>query len=329
MKLVELLADKIAQWPEGADYAVQDYDGCFKFGAGKNQRYPGSDGIWIREEEIEHETYNGFCSSEKTTDYRTSIVTREMWQAERDRQKGGEWKRHRAGRKQPVADRTKIEVKFRDGEIHTVMSDRVDWIHYGHGSDLMQYRVISQPQAEEVEVRLFNHEVSMNSQQGEIIHGPVKMGDTIIAPAHPKWSESVHAPTIEALENMAAEWRTDQNSGPLAWRDTIIHCQAIIEDCEREIQRNENLLALEGFALIPAMTPVAGFSDVDMGDWRNWKAGDVLKCIESNCDNVYTVGKLYKVEEVTRHYARVSDDCGPGSYCSIDNTEDVRFDLSR
>lgn len=140
---------------------------------------------------------------------------------------------------------------------------------------------ISQPQAEEVEVT----------------------------------NEKILKPAIDALENMTAQW--EQSSGPLAWRDTIIHCQAIIEDCERDIQRNVDLLDAEGLMMQTdskkAMQAYA--PDVDMSDWRNWKVGDVVECLTDSYGGVYTKGQQYKVKSVNRDDFDVFDNYGETSSC--------------
>lgn len=260
MKLVELLAKQIAEWPEGAEHAIQDDDGCFKFGAGKNPKSYG-DGIWVRDIEIEHELYNGFNSSEKTSDRESAIVTREQWQAERNKQKGGEWKRHRGG-KRPVPDQTQVEVKFRDGDIR--QSHASDFFGWKHGelddirAEVMQYRVISQPQAEEVEVK-----------------------DTTIGTLSYKVEIDTSAAT-QAIDELAAKW--DQVDGPPRWRDTVNELDAYIEEFTREREALINRLAEEGFALLPAMHPVMGVADIDFSDWSNWKEGDELRVIDNEQD---------------------------------------------
>ena len=247
MKLVELLAKHYDKWPEGIRQICQS----------------------AHDTELYVEPHAGYDSQDHLVDWWAedaglqNYVDEAQWQAERDKQKGGEWKRHRAGRKQPVPDRIKIEVKFRDGEVHTVMSDRVDWIHYGRGSDLMQYRVISQPQAEEVEVNAYLGD----SVKLEISHDGVNFIEIGTA----------RIDNICDLGPAEAQWQ--QSTGPLAWRDTIIHCQAIIEDCEREIERNVALLDSEGLLMqLNAKKAMQAYDvpAVDMGDWRNWKEGDIV-----------------------------------------------------
>jgi hypothetical protein len=253
-KLVEILAKELNEWKEDAHIAMQDND--------------SEKTIWFLEKDHEFVAHDGFewkCDSYfkimisrpscLATDYKDAIVTRAQWQAERDRQKGGEWKRHRGG-KQPVDNGVYVEARLRCGEFQKSHAQDFIWPHNecDHAANLMEYRVISQLQAMEVDMRLFNHEISMSmdSQQGEIIHGPIKMGETVIAPAHPKWHE-------------------DQIDGPIKWRER----EALI-----------NRLEAEGFALIQKINVNLDKIDatLDMSDWRNWKAGDVLESMEQSMD---------------------------------------------
>lgn len=301
MKLVELLAKQIAEWPEGAEHAIQDDDGCFKFGAGKNPKSYG-DGIWVRDIEIEHELYNGFNSSEKTSDRESAIVTREQWQAERNKQKGGEWKRHRGG-KRPVPDQTQVEVKFRDGDIR--QSHASDFFGWKHGelddirAEVMQYRVISQPQAEEVEVK-----------------------DTTIGTLSYKVEIDTSAAT-QAIDELAAKW--DQVDGPPRWRDTVNELDAYIEEFTREREALIERLASEGFALIsPVVSVMSEFSGVDISDWRNWKVGDIVASI-SNCHRQFSVGSEYEIESVADKRIEItSDDAGDRNGWSVANFKFVR-----
>lgn len=268
MKLVELLAKQIAEWPEGAEHAIQDDDGCFKFGAGKNPKIY-SDGIWVRDIEIEHELYNGFHSSEKTSDRESAIVTREQWQAERDRQKGGEWKRHRGG-KQPVAELDRVEYRLRGGETGECFGAALLWDHQKQDDDVMSYRVISQPQAEEVEVK-----------------------DTTIGTL----SYKVEIDTTEAsqaIDELAAKW--DQVDGPLRWRDCVNELDAYIEKYTREREALTNRLALEGFALIPAMTAVMGVADISL-PIEVWQIGDIVEVVSVSAESAAPLG-VFKITDI-------------------------------
>lgn len=281
MKLVELLARELSEWPEEAYVAVQDpdRDNTIWYQSEGHEHLRFEDDRWICRSMFDILVSKPSC---RASDYKTAIVTESQWQAERDRQKGGEWKRHRGG-KQPVADDVRVEVKLRCGDIQQYEARAFAWPHTSCDVDanIMQYRVISQPQAEEVEVpKLSRLEARMLFSKPCIVY-----------------PESTEA-------------KTDQIDGPLKWRDTIIHCQAIIEDCEREILANVNLLDSEG--LFMQLEPKKGMQAydvpaVDMGDWKNWEAGDILKCNEG-CGAQFTRGTKYTLTGVDGHTAEIEQD---------------------
>lgn len=269
MKLVELLAKELDVWPEDAKNITQDFDRavspCTKdydleFNGSRWCCSGGFDNVDI------------IAGAERSEDYRSAIVTREMWQAERDRQNGGEWKRHRGG-KQPVENRVRVEYKLRCGETGQCACEDLMWDHQKDESDVMQYRVISQPQAEEVEVNVF---------VGKDVKIEYAYAQEGLEPEHLEWKTMGTAKIDSIFDLGSTEAKTDQIDGPIKWRDTVSELDAYIEEFTRERDALIELLASEGFALIPAVTPVMGASDVDMSDWRNWKAGDVVECVNQN-----------------------------------------------
>ena len=90
MKLVELLARELSEWPEKASHAVQHEDGDVGF------TYDGKPG---RDEDHSDWSINALTASEKAywligvaksistiaSDHATAIVTRSDWEAERAR----------------------------------------------------------------------------------------------------------------------------------------------------------------------------------------------------------------------------------------------------
>lgn len=210
---------------------------------------------------------------------------------------GSKWIRHRGG-KMPVKKGVAIEVKHRDGDVYEDEAGGTfsrDWSHTGGGGDIMQYRIIKQLKVEEVEHR------------GPFPSAPI--GDYA----------NVIEYDIEFPSGVCSvEAKTYQIDGPIKWRDTIIHCQAIIEDCEREIQRNVDLLDAEGLMMQTdskkAMQHYA--PDVDMSDWRNWKIGDEVEVILDN-DADLPVGSKYPIKEIeSQDYAYGMPVCvstGPGA----------------
>ena len=283
MKLVEILAKELGEWPESAVCITQDSCGSiygWEQAGAEYRKYawysPDGEDFGMHDIEIE--------DHDESSDHKKSVVSQAQWQAERERQKGCEWKRHRGG-KQPVADDVRVEVKLRDGDIQEAKASAFLWNHSDCDvyANIMQYRIISQPQAEEVEV---------------------------IEP-------------ISTYKEFEATGQWHQIDGPLAWRDRIIHCQAIIEDCEREIERNTQQLAAEGFELIALINSnldqidAALESVIDMWDWRNWKRGDVIEMIADDwCD--ISRDERYTIISTNDNSFTILDDCDDKRELSVD-----------
>lgn len=278
MKLVELLASVVGEWPDGAAYAVQDGDKrqTIKFGVKKHdlgiRSHGHKDPVWqcdnwgfTHHHDVDHD--------ELAADYETAIVTRAQWQAERDRQKGGEWKRHRGG-PIPVDAKVVVEVKLRDSTLETHRAECFNWDHDKTPDDIMQYRIISQPQAEEpMKARFDGHKLEFSRDGVDF----KEIGTSIFG----------------YVAEIGAQPKTDQIDGPIKWRDTIIHCQAIIEDCEREIERNVQLLDAEGLMMqTDSKKAMQHYSpDADMSDWRNWKVGDIVRMETGNHPSMMPAGE--------------------------------------
>ena len=212
---------------------------------------------------------------------------------ERDKQNGGEWKRHRGG-KQPVADAVRVEFKFRSGVTGECYADNLLWDHQRQDDDVMQYRIISQPQAEEVEVNKFCK------------------GEKCSATAE----NIVHSQQCQLEHEMAyTGFKIDQIDGPIKWRDTVNELDAYIEEFTRERDSLIDRLASEGFSLIPPVVSIVSeFSGVDISDWRNWRAGDFVVCVE-DYSKQFTQGKKYELSGLDKdeRYPRVqikADDTG-------------------
>lgn len=253
-KLVEILALEMEEWPEGVTHLTQSNVDREIYDARDGQKEDSVDSLNPR-----------FDTRKSHTEDAYPIVTRAQWQAERYKQKGGEWKRHRGG-SVPVDALAVVEVKLRDATLETHRAECFNWRHDKTPDDIMSYRVISQPQAEEPMKAKFDGVKLEFSRDGV------------------NFSEIGTARIDNICDLGPAEPQRQQSTGPLTWRDTIIHCQAIIEDCEREIQANVNLLDSEG--LMMQLDPKKGMQAydvpaVDMGDWRNWKEGDLLKVVDS------------------------------------------------
>lgn len=275
MKLVQLLAKELKEWPKGAAYAVQDGDSrkTIKFaGHGSTVGFEllGTPSVW----QSRHWMFGygkDFDVYELSSDYKTSMVTLDQWQAEREKMNKPKWIRHRGGW-MPVGAATIVEVRLRCGDIQKHEACKFLWRHKDCYSavNIMAYRVIEEAKDQEIE------EVKKTN------FGTITYRLEIDA-----------TEATKEIDSLVAKW--GQIESPLKWRDAIIHCQAIIEDCEREIERNTQQLAHEGFLLIALITDVSAcVPAVDMSDPENWQEGDIVVCVkeEGSCA-VLAAGKEY------------------------------------
>lgn len=266
MKLVEILAEELEAWPAGVTHLTQS--------SVDREIYDARDG---KEEDSVDSLNPRFDASRAHSEKKNyPIVTRAQWQAERDRQKGGEWKRHRGGN-QPVADDVRVEVKLRDGDTQEAKASAFLWNHSDCDvyANIMQYRIISQPQAEEVAYR------------GPFPCAPIGEPENAI-------EFDIEFPSgVFKLEA-----QVDQIDGPIKWRDTIIHCQAIIEDCEREIRRNVDLLDAEGLMMQADSKKAMQAYDALQVEPKDWQVGDILEITKRSDANShdFKLGEHVKVD---------------------------------
>lgn len=110
------------------------------------------------------------------------------------------------------------------------------------------------------------------------------------------------------------EAKTDQIDGPIKWRDTILHCQAIIEDCEREIERNVDLLDREG--LMMQIDSKKAMQHYELLPFEQWKDGDIVKCVKTG-ESVaaLTIGKEYTISFAGGSNGVVDDEEDHMTYC--------------
>lgn len=268
MKLVQLLAKELKEWPEGVGKAMQDFDMEIRFFDLAGEQMTLLD-FYI------DELASDACDESRFAGGGVEI-TKSQWQAEREKMNKPKWIRHRGG-KCPVKAGTKVVTRYRDGVVSDWCMTRDQdtseeclsdiWIHSGGETDIMAYYVEETKDQEIDEVKKTNF-------------GTLTYKLEIDA-----------TEATQRIDSLVAKW--GQIESPLKWRDAIIHCQAIIEDCEREIERNVNLLDAEGLMMQKdskkAMQHYA--PDVDMSDWRNWKAGDVIEIVANEGGHQFENGE--------------------------------------
>lgn len=279
MKLVQLLAKELKEWPVKEGEYNKESDYCVQSDKTSQVFFYGPHGkIFLSER------------ADETSGVR---VTRSEWQAEREKMNKPKWIRHRGG-KCPVKAGTKVVTRYRDGVVSDwCMTRNQDtdeeclsavWSHSGGETDIMAYYVEETKDQEIEEVKKTNF-------------GTITYKLEIDA-----------TDANKEIDSLVAKW--GQIESPLKWRDAIIHCQAIIEDCEREIERNVNLLDAEGLMMQKdsknAMQHYA--PDIDFSDWRNWQAGDIVECV-TDCDNgQFTFGARYAVKSVNLSSVQIVED---------------------
>ena len=156
-KLVEILAAELKEWPQYVSFIVQDKGGKVKFEKSCEPKMGSSDEVWIRRNACGK--LHGLVNS---SDWYSSIVTRDQWEAERAKLEGEEvmrdcvekcepeskpkanaqgWVRNR-GRKNPFDVCTLVDARLRSGDVVTgKFSENLHWIHTGNSFDVMAYRV--------------------------------------------------------------------------------------------------------------------------------------------------------------------------------------------
>ena len=288
MKLVQLLAKELKEWPEGVGKAMQDFDMEIRFFDLAGEQMTLLD-FYI------DELASDACDESRFAGGGVEI-TKSQWQAEREKMNKPKWVRHRGG-KCPVKAGTKVVTRYRDGLVSDWCMTRNQnteeeclsaiWSHSGGETDIMAYYV-EETKDQEIEEVIPKHMAFGYASKEEMV---AQIGEECPFSQVASAAEKTNFGTItykleidateatQRIDSLVAKW--GQIVSPLKWRDAIIHCQAIIEDCEREIERNVNLLDAEGLMMQKyskkAMQHYA--PDVDMSDWRNWQAGDIVECI--------------------------------------------------
>ena len=298
MKLVQLLAKELKGWPDNnltefaALFVAQDDDGMIVTLDPEEKPDVGQciGGSWSRASWT-----GGDLTFEVAEDQKTSIITRDQWLAEREKMNKPKWIRHRGG-KCPVKAGTKVVTRYRDGVVSDWCMTRDQdtseeclsdiWMHSGGETDIMAYYIEETKDQEIEEVE------TIDTAKAPTIE--YAFGDKDSDPNDLDWKQLgtlTYKLEIDAtdankeIDSLVAKW--GQIESPLKWRDAIIHCQAIIDDCEREIERNVNLLDAEGLMMQKDSKKAIQHyqTDIDFSDWRNWQIGDRV-CATKNFDDV-------------------------------------------
>lgn len=252
MKLLQLLAKELKEWPESAKYITQeDDDGSVTLWYRAKPKYKS--GEWVLDRHLDDSDYAYILHGIYTaSDNKTSIVTQDQWQAEREKMNKPKWIRHRGGW-MPVGGATIVEVRLRCGEIQKHEACEFLWRHKDCYSavNIMAYRIIEETKDQEIE------EVKKTN------FGTITYKLEIDA-----------TEATKEIDSLAEKW--GQIESPLKWRDEIIELEAYEEEFRREREKLIRKLESEGFKLIDHVTPVYGEQIIDMSDWRNWKAGDIV-----------------------------------------------------
>ena len=285
MKLVELLAKELKEWPEGVSCMVQDGSG--KICTCRNGFPDPHDGDWTICGPKSIDTAVdwvdiGSGKHEIASDQKSSIITLEKWQAEREKMNKPKWIRHRGG-KCPVPCGTKVETRHRNGYTCTphfytqnASSDvgmNLVWGHKGDMMDIMAYRVIEETKDQEIE------EVKKTN------FGTITYKLEIDA-----------TEATQQIDSLVAKW--GQIESPLKWRDEIIELEAYEEEFRREREKLIRKLESEGFNLIDHAPAKCLLDEWEAMDYESFCVGDTVVCIHEKPDDTVaelTIGKEYRL----------------------------------
>ena len=275
MKLVQLLAKELKEWHDNVKCITQDGNG-YLYG----WRMDGAefrDHAWYSPyaKDLEMIGIDIECQ-EMSSDHKTSKINKLQWQAEREKMNKPKWIRHRGGW-MPVGAATIVEVRLRCGDIQKHEACEFLWRHKDcdFAVNIMAYRVIEETKDQEIE----------------------EVKDTNIGTLTYKL-EIDETEATQRIDSLVEKW--GQIVSPLKWRDEIIELEAYEEEFRREREKLIRKLESEGFKLIDHMAPVYGEQIIDLSDWRNWQAGDIVECLiaPDKHEGYYFSGINYKINAV-------------------------------
>jgi hypothetical protein len=305
MKLVEILARELKEWPVKAKGYTQDGNGKIYPCTGLNVSFNGN--FWTSQGL--YGLHGLEFNSQLATDHTTAIVTRSDWEAERAKLKatkanGDGWIRHRGGKCQ-VAAGTLVDVRYRSGKVNEHVKALVDsymsgsmqthnavaWTHIGSANDIMAYRIhkpAEQPAPVSEEAIQVGIDAADAGKLTPIDEVKARILSRKTAPA--EQSAPVSEPESELLYDPVAQ-------GPLQWRDRIRELDTQHAEVEATYQCQVSEITKERESLVQKLAGEGLALAEDMSDWRNWKAGDLVEWIGLSSQH-YTLGKTYEVEKV-------------------------------
>lgn len=329
MKLVQLLAKELKEWPEddeGSDpilFITQNASGAI-FSWNDNGELKFVDGQWYMQGTIPFDDVI-FDGSETCSDCSSAIVREDQWHYEREKINKPKWIRHRGGR-MPVGAATIVEVRLRCGDIQKHEAYEFLWRHKDCDSaaNIMAYRVIEETKDQEIE------EVeTIDTAKAPTIE--YAFGDKDSDPNDLDWKQlgtltyKLEIDATEAtneIDSLVAKW--GQIESPLKWRDEIIELEAYEEEFRREREKLIRKLESEGFKLIDHMTPVYGEQIIGMNDWQNWKVGDIV-CATQAFDSI-RIGEELTITRIDHADEEQTIGMSNGSSCvSWPETNQVKF----
>lgn len=300
MKLVQLLAKELKEWPKGVDVYAQDANGQIFPWVGTPSR---DNEEWLCEGANIHQFGSWFSGEEKNPcdDHMTANVTKSQWQAEREKMNKPKWIRHRGG-KCPVKAGTKVVTRYRDGVVSDwCMTRNQDtdeeclsaiWSHSGCETDIMAYYVEETKDQEIEEVKKTNF--------GTITY---------------KLEIDATEATKE-IDSLVAKW--GQIESPLKWRDEIIELEAYEEEFRREREKLIRKLESEGFNLIDHAPAKCLLDEWEAMDYESFCVGDTVVCIHEKPDDTVaelTIGKEYRLILDDEQICVIDDIGDPMRYC--------------
>ena len=296
MKLVQLLAKELKEWPESVVVYFQWGNGeVFATSKGAPTEYSG--GMWYvvgRDIEMAYDAPMYDKRFDLAEDHDTATVNKSQWQAEREKMNKPKWIRHRRGNR-CVDDDVFVEVKLRCGDVQRGEAKDFIWSHHccDSAANIMAYRVIEETKDQEIE------EVKKTN------FGTITYKLEIDA-----------TDANKEIDSLVAKW--GQIESPLKWRDEIIELEAYEEEFRREREKLIRKLESEGFNLIDHAPAKCLLDEWEAMDYESFCVGDTVVCIHEKPDDTIaelTIGKEYRLILDDEQICVIDDIGDPMRYC--------------